>query len=395
MTDPTAEGHRLLDFARASADTSTGFLWLDDRGVPDPTRPVHTWVTTRMTHCFALAHLRGEPGAAELASHGVRSLTGPLRDTPYGGWHAAVAPDGRPVDSTKEAYGHAFVVLAATSAVVAGIDEADDLLADALAVVERHFLDDAGRVVDGFDRQLRYAEPYRGANSSMHMVEAFLAAGDVTGDADWHRRALHIAEHLIHGVARTFGYYLPEHYAADWVPLPDYNRDSPADQFRPYGCTPGHLLEWSRLLLDLEASLTEPPGWLLEDARSLFAAAVTSGWHVDGEPGLVYTVDWDQQPVVRSRLHWVHAEAVAAAAALNRRTKEQCYADWQQRFWGFIERFLIDPVGGSWHHELDAHNVPSAQLWEGKPDIYHAYQATLLPTLELAPCASMQLAGRV
>ena len=36
-------------------------------------------------------------------------------------------------------------------------------------------------------------EDYRGANSSMHMVEAFLAAAAATGDASWADRALRIA----------------------------------------------------------------------------------------------------------------------------------------------------------------------------------------------------------
>ena len=36
--------------------------------------------------------------------------------------------------------------------------------------------------------------------------------------------------------------------------LPDYNRDEPLHPFRPYGATFGHSLEWSRFLLQLDAS---------------------------------------------------------------------------------------------------------------------------------------------
>uniref|UniRef100_UPI0026350682 AGE family epimerase/isomerase n=1 Tax=Gryllotalpicola sp. TaxID=1932787 RepID=UPI0026350682 len=39
---------------------------------------------------------------------------------------------------------------------------------------------------------------------------------------------------------------------------------------------------------------------------------------------------------------------------------------------------------GSWIHQLDPTNVPSTTIWEGKPDIYHAYQAVILPMLPLA-----------
>ena len=40
---------------------------------------------------------------------------------------------------------------------------------------------------------------------------------------------------------------------------------------------------------------------------------------------------------------------------------------------------------GSWHHELDTSNRPQASVWPGKPDLYHAVQATLIPRLPLAP----------
>jgi len=390
-----AERRRLLRFARAAA-VPAGFAWLDERGAPDSAEPVHTWITTRMAYVFALADLAGESDAVdgrarELAEHGVRALTGPLRDAEHGGWFASVSVDGVPVDTRKQAYAHAFVVLAGATGMVARVRGADDLLADALAVVERHFLDERGRVIDELAPDLRSATDYRGANSSMHMVEAFLAAADATGEKVWRSRALAIAEHVIHEVARGRGYLLPEHFGADWEAQPDYNRDDPADPFRPFGCTPGHLLEWSRLLLHLEAGTDGPPRWLLEDARGLFDAAVESGWAADGKPGFVYTVDWERRPVVRSRMHWVHAEAIAAAAALHRRTGADAYAGWQEAFEDFVEEYVVDTVAGSWHHELDADNAPATTVWHGKPDVYHAYQALLLSELPLAPVAAVLL----
>lgn len=397
MIDHAAERRRLLRFARA-ARVPAGFAWLDGHGAPDPTQGVHTWITTRMTHVFALADLAGESDAVDgqaraLAEHGVRALTdGPLREAERGGWFAAVSPEGRPVDPRKQAYAHAFVVLAGATAAVAGVRGGEDLLADALAVVERHFLDEAGRVVDELAPDLGSATDYRGANSSMHMVEAFLAAAGATGDEEWRTRALAIAEHLIHRVAREWAYLLPEHFGPDWQALPDYNRDDPADPFRPFGCTPGHLLEWARLLLHLEAG-AESPRWLLEDARGLFDAAVEVGWAADGAPGFVYTVDWERRPVVRSRMHWVHAEALAAAVALHRRTGEGAYAAWRARIEEYIEEYVVDTADGSWHHELDADNAPAATVWRGKPDVYHAYQALLLTELPLAPVAAVLLAG--
>ena len=392
MIDAYAECRRLAGFARPSAASPAGFWWLDESGRPDPAEPVHTWITARMTHVFALAHLRGDlDDAADLSAHGIRALGGALRDDDHGGWFASVSVDGEPVNTLKEAYAHAFVVLAASSGVAAGVPGAGALLEEALGVMTQHYLDENGRVIDSLERDLASGEAYRGANSSMHTVEAFLAAGDVTGDPVWHQRALGIAEHLIHGVARSHGYDLPEHFDLDWSPLLDYNADRPGDPFRPYGCTPGHLLEWSRLLLHLDASLPQPPSWLVEDARALFERAVEVGWSVDGVPGFVYTTDWSGAPVTRLRLHWVVAEAIAAAGGLFTRTGEAAYDQWRVRFEAYAEEHLIDRELGSWHHELDEHNRPSHVIWRGKPDVYHAYQALLLARMPLAPVLAMQL----
>jgi mannose/cellobiose epimerase-like protein (N-acyl-D-glucosamine 2-epimerase family) len=192
-------------------------------------------------------------------------------------------------------------------------------------------------------------------------------------------------------VARGHGYLLPEHYSSDWEPMLDYNRERPDDPFRPFGCTPGHLLEWSRLLLQLEATLPDAPAWLAEDARQLFDTAVRVGWGVDGAPGFVYTVDWEGAPVVRTRMHWVVAEAIGAAAAMHRRTGEQELLRWSDTWWAYAHEYLVDRAHGSWHHELDPANLPSATVWQGKPDVYHAFQATLLPQLPLAPSAPVAL----
>ena len=160
-----------------------------------------------------------------------------------------------------------------------------------------------------------------------------------------------------------------EHFDANWRPLPDYNIVEPAHQFRPYGGTIGHWFEWARLAYTLDAGRFEA------DARRLFAAGVRDGW--DGS-GFVYTVDWDGKPVVADRLWWVLCEAIGAAAVLG---EDALQAEW----WDLAEQRFIDREHGSWIHELDPSNRPSSTVWNGKPDIYHSLQATLIPRFPLAP----------
>jgi sulfoquinovose isomerase len=390
-----AEAERLLAFGTQTGLSAGGAAYLDDDGCPTPGEPVHTWITSRMVHVYALGHLLGIPGSRPVAERAFAGLRGRLADGESGGWFASV-DDAGPVDDTKACYPHAFVVLAASSAVRAGLDGGPELLADACAVLLDRFYDDTtGLCVDTWDAGFSTVDPYRGINANMHAVEAMLAAADVTGDPAWLERAARIGTFVI-GAAEGSDWRIPEHYDDAWRPLRDFNDDRRDDPFKPYGATVGHALEWSRLLLDLEAAAAHLPSVLgavdwLGAARALFARAVADGWAVDGADGFVYTSDWDGRPVVRDRMHWVVAEATAAAAALWSRTGEPSYARHYERWWDYIADAVIDRTKGSWHHQLDETNRPIATVWPGKPDLYHAVQATLFPRLPLAPSLATAL----
>ncbi len=387
----TDECGRLLDFGRRFPHPLGGSAWLDENGDPDLSRPSFTWITSRMTHVYSLGHLLGRPGSLELAAKGLAGLTGRLRDDANGGWFSGIDADGETPDE-KACYAHAFVVLAASSATVAGIAGARELLSEALDVWQRRFFQPEHRMfVDAWNRAFDRLDDYRGVNGNMHAVEALLAASDVTGDAALLDRALGIAERVALEFAEPHDWRIPEHFDPDWRPLLEHNRDRPDDPFQPYGATVGHGLEWARLLLHLEASVSEAPDWLLPSAQGLFERAVADGWAADGADGFVYTTDWDGAPVVRDRMHWVVAEAVAVAGALQTRTGDNRYGDLAEQWWAYADRYVIDHQRGSWHHQLDADNQVIGTVWPGKPDLYHAVQCTLIPRLPLAPSLATAL----
>jgi len=390
------ETDRLIRFAQGAWLPAGGFGLLDNDGRTAGDKTIDLLITCRMTHVFSLASMLGRPGGGRLADHGLKALRGLFADTTHGGWYSQVdAATGRPTVARKEAYAHAFVLLGAASATWAGRPGARELLDDAIGVVEKHFWDETeGRVRESWDAAFTADEPYRGANSNMHSFEAFLAVADVTGNPVWRARALRIADWLINTVARGNDWRIVEHFGADGSLNLDYNRDDPAHQYRPYGATIGHSLEWSRLLLHLRAALgAAAPAWLLEAAKALFDQAVRSGWAVDGADGFVYTTDWSGAPVVRARLHWVVAEAIGAATALTQATGENKYHDFYRQYWDYAAVHLIDYRAGSWFHELNERNEPSSAVWSGKPDIYHALQATLIPRLPLHPSLAAAVSG--
>ena len=385
------EMDRILEFGR-KGKVPNGFGWISNTGGIREEMGTHLWITARMVHTYAAAALMGRPGARSLAAHGVECLTnGILRDRMNGGWYAAVANEGDQVtDRKKEAYAHMFVALGAASATAAEIPGARELLDLAIEVIDKHFWSDAENMcLDNWDEAFTHCDDYRGGNANMHAVEAFLILHDVTHDDVWLDRAISIATLLIHKVARSNHYRVNEHFDQQWNPIRDYNKDTPGDRFRAFGSTPGHWVEWGRLLVQLRATMLaegkNPPAWIVEDAEGLFNGAVRDAWSTDGAPGFVYSVDWEGKPVIRSRIRWVIVEAIGSAYALYQVTGDAKYAEYYQEFWDYCRDYLIDYETSSWWQELNENNEVSSLVWNGKQDIYHLLHCLLVPRLPLTP----------
>lgn len=396
-----AEPARLLAFGQGAICAQGGFGWLDDHGRIDPTQPRFLYIAGRIAHTGALGALAGLDGAEALAAHGVHSLRTTFTDPSAPGWPAALPGGHAPGDPARSAYASSFVVLAGASGAIAGIPGAQQLLAESLDAVESLFWDEQDGAFREDDRRDPTDTPgYRGMNSNMHMVEALLAAHSAGAGEEHLDRAARIARRAVRA-AQQNQWRLPEHFDARWRPLLDHNRHHHRDPFRPYGSTVGHWLEWSRLLLHLEAaSLASVPrhdtAWMRTASLTLFERAVAEGWGVDGNEGFVYTVDWDGAPVVRRRLHWVLAEAIAAAAVLSTATADPSYARWRDRWLAYARAHHLDLERGSWHHELDPENRPSPLIKTGKADIYHSTQAMLwagIPDLPLRGGLAASLAA--
>src|SRR6478672_5076107 len=102
----TLAAHRLwlLDNARAlfeffqlpSFNPAGGFFALDENARPLAPKPGHKGAnrqvheTSRLVHCFAIAHLLGTPGADRIVDHGLAFLWKRMRDGEHGGYFWAV-----------------------------------------------------------------------------------------------------------------------------------------------------------------------------------------------------------------------------------------------------------------------------------------------------------------
>ncbi|MBL8789538.1 MAG: AGE family epimerase/isomerase [Rhizobiales bacterium] len=365
----------LFDFFQySSLNPKGGFFDLYDDGRPiGNLRQLHA--TTRMVHCMALGHLLGRPGAAAMVDHGMEYIWRGHRDQKNGGYMWSLDDSG-PRDDSKQAYGHAFVLLASASAKCVGHPLADKVLADVTEILETRFWEASpGVTSEEYARDWSKISDYRGQNSNMHLTEALMAAFEATGEGGYLGKAESIASFIIGKHAAALDYRVAEHFDAQWNIDNEYRG---SDIFRPSGSTPGHWLEWARLLLQLWELGGRRLAWLPEAADRLFRNAVKLGWdHEKG--GFFYTLNWDNHPRLRQKLWWPATEGIGAAAWLAARSSDPFYEDWYRRIWGFSAMHLIDHAHGGWHPELGEDLKPKRGFFTGKPDIYHALQACLIP----------------
>jgi sulfoquinovose isomerase len=363
-------------FEDESFNPAGGFFSINNSGnaiTSDTVRPLHA--TTRMVHCFAIAHLLGRPGAADFVDHGMKAILDRHHDSKNGGYFWSFDDNG-PREREKLAYGHAFVLLAASSAKIVGHPLADKLLADITEVLETRFWEAShGASAEEFAADWSPISAYRGQNSNMHLTEALMAAFEATGNRSYLAKAESIADLILRRMAGAEHWRVPEHFHADWTIDRQYKG---SDMFRPYGTTPGHWLEWARLAMQLWELGARRLEWLPVAAKGLFVEATSTGWDA-ATGGFYYTIDWNGRPLIRDRIWWPCCEGIGAAVFLSAHEGGAFYEDWYRRIWNFSARRFIDRPLGGWRAQLDDSLKPIDGYFIGKPDIYHALQACLIP----------------
>ncbi|GAA0721894.1 mannose/cellobiose epimerase-like protein (N-acyl-D-glucosamine 2-epimerase family) [Halorubrum trapanicum] len=371
--DPYSFRGRLLATLRLqfpdALDPAGGFRLLDpERGEPDAGDRRHLVATCRSIANFAAGAVAGGPDwCIEATEHGIAFLESAHRADATDrseGYRLVVESDGSPVDRTRSAYGHAFVLLAYARATAAGVDGAARGLDATVDLLDARFRDGTGCLRSDCGPDWVEREAYRGQNANMHACEAFLAAYEATGENAHLDRARRIAERLTVELAAETDGLLWEHYGADWTHDFGYNADEPRHRFRPPGYQPGHHVEWAKLcaLLDrydatAPAERESVPGsgdWY-DRAVALFDAGVDLGW-TDG--GFAYTVERDGRVIVGDRYGWALAEGIGAAAALAERATRRGDGEAAGRFREWRERFV---------DRADAYRGPAGLWYEKRP----------------------------
>lgn len=206
--------------------------------IPESMNGKRIMVQARQIFVFSHAYLRTQnPIDLQNAEHGFQFLCqkGPH---PHGGWHHKVDGAGIPVNPIRDLYDHAFVLFAMAwfgraSRRNAALDCADATI-DFLETEMAH--PRGGYVGSVSDTENKLKGP-RQQNPHMHLLEAFLALFQTTGDDWWLERATRIValfkrHFLVDGSLR-------EYFTESWAPAPGaMGRIT----------EPGHHFEWAWLL---------------------------------------------------------------------------------------------------------------------------------------------------
>ncbi len=367
-------------------DPSGGFFhYLNDDGSVYDGASRHLVNSARMVFCYALAfRLDGKEEYREAARHGLQFLIQKHYQPEYGGY-AWVLENGVPIDRTQHCYGLAFVLLAHAHALRIGITEAAAGISATFDLMENLFWSAEDGLYADEATPVGEVASYRGQNANMHSCEALIAAFEATGD----KRYLHRAELLAHNItirqAALANGWIWEHYHADWSIDWEYNKHDSSNMFRPWGYQPGHMTEWSKLLLLLERHAEHLAGdsdWLLPRAKALFDVTLPLAWD-QTYGGMVYGLAPDGSVCDGDKYFWVQAESLATAALLAQRLtgtgQEANYWECYDELWRYSEKHLIDPQQGGWYRVLhqDNQRYGVEKPPHGKTDFYHPMGACL------------------
>jgi len=291
-------------------------------------------VAARQTYVFSKAARYGVPRAKEAVALGLDFLRGPAR-LPDGGFAWRFDLDNRPIDSTRDLYDHAFVLLAFAAA--ADVVGADGVRADAAALVDyitAQFAHPSGGYRDSIP-----STATRRQNPHMHLFEALLAASDAFRELRFFNRASDLATLFVTRFFQTKEGALPEYFDEALAPRREAGR---------FLVEPGHHYEWIWLLHWYEKSAAmmdaRAAPELTAAADSLFEFAERHA--VSAANGLVANGLWSDGTVADGGFRlWPQTERLKSVAQRRPdRAMSACAA---------IARHLTDERPGLWIERMD------------------------------------------
>jgi len=358
--------HYLPRWQQNSQDESGAFQYYLN---PDWTRAenpdLRLRVQARQTFVLAKAASMGAGnGLREAAMRGFEYMLKRFGDAEHGGFFLKLSPDGEPLDTSKELYEHAFVLLACSAI--------HQVTGDARAMATAHgvceLLDGKladpvhGGFYEGADRAWNpRTGDARRQNPHMHLFEAMLAWWEVDPDGPWKQRANGLLELFYSRFYDAQADVLREHFTDDWRPAEGEAGDV---------VEPGHHFEWV-FLLEEYARLSGEAQW--GDATcGLWEWGRAHG--LDSNGGVYDECRRDGTVAQASKRVWPQTEWLRALAIRYRDSLEmkwheqiEAHLDWMR------EKYCADTFPG-WKETLDAEGNVVRETMHATT-VYHVFGA--------------------
>jgi mannose/cellobiose epimerase-like protein (N-acyl-D-glucosamine 2-epimerase family) len=310
---------------------------LDSKGRAVRAAPRRVRVQARQIYCFAkAADLGWYPQGREIAIKGLEYLLAKAK-SPDGrtGFVHLLDPDGSVRDPMRDAYDHAFVLLAlSTLYQLTGDAQVRAELNSLIAFVDSDLRSQNG----GFIERIPATLPRR-QNPQMHLFEAMIATFDATGEPAFQNRAGDLYSLFVASLYDPQRQVLGEYFEEDW------------SKIEPVCVEPGHQAEWVWLLKGFERITGCPTG---RHRSELLASALRYRDDVTG--CLLDEGDADGNVTKFTRRCWPQTEIAKAWIAQAEAGEPGAADEARDALLRLYRYYLRHPVQGGWYDQFDRDN---------------------------------------
>jgi mannobiose 2-epimerase len=333
------------------------------------TDPSHKFLImqARMIYSFITgAALGGPPEWRSIAQQGVDFFLRHFRDIQYDGWFWSVTRQGRPGESGKRMYGHAFVIYALSEfARITGDSNALAAANHTWSLVGEYLWDrEFSGVVEACNRAWTPTDRRHTMGTHLHTLEGLLALNDAMGGNQYWSHVRRIADLVVTRMVATGTRCALEFFHPHWAP----------DAERRHGLVDyGHNLEAAWLLLRVHR-LEEIPAYR-HVAKGFLDYVLEFG--LDTVHGGVFSHGPVGHPAtVKEKIWWVQCEALPALLLGYLVFGDERYFDAFRNVADFCLAHLCDPEYGEWYHSTEEDGTPrdttKGSAWKAA---YHVTQA--------------------
>jgi len=261
-------------------------------------------------------------------------------DRTNGGWYFSIDDNNVAYNTTKDLYGHAFIMFGLThyAAIFSDIN-AFNWIKQTNELVFRHFRLPGGWFAPSTTRDWVICRRNLEQNPHMHLLETYLSAYDATRDEIFIKRATEIMSIYTELLRTRDGSKVLEHFDENGRPAGE----------RGNLIEPGHLYEWYWLVNEY----ADIAGLCAYRATCTPIMDWANRWGRDSDAGGIYDqVDSDGNVVSHRKRVWPVTECIKAFATLVRISGDE-QSKWSLAQWITFIRERYCTKDGAWHEYLN------------------------------------------